>query len=119
MKRILCILLGVALLSCLPPHVRAEEHNFGAGSLIIPMDSVYQPEADGGALEAYGLVYYLLKHTDPSTDESDITVYWIIDHDKTSIDDDDLEIEDLTVRNDLGEAVAYLYNHAGGTSTLS
>ncbi|MGA1870730.1 MAG: pilus assembly protein [bacterium] len=117
MKRILYILIGLALLSFLPTGAHAEEHNFGAGSLIIPMDSVYQPEDDGGTLEAYGLVYTLLDHTDPTSDEHDITLYWVLDHEKASIDATDLLIEDLTLEE--GEVVASLYDHAGGSSTFT
>lgn len=93
--------------------IGAEEMNFPAGSLIIPMDSFYQPEADGGILETYGLIFYLLKH---QTDgEHDITIYWIINQEKTVIDGTDFVIEDLTE----DEAVAKLYDHAGGTSDLT
>jgi hypothetical protein len=48
----------------LPFQAPAYERNFPAGSIIIPMDAYYQPEADGGLLEAYGLAYYLLNHQD-------------------------------------------------------
>jgi hypothetical protein len=50
---------------CLPLKAMAYERNYPAGSIIIPMDTFYQPPADGGQLEAYGLVYYLLDHQDP------------------------------------------------------
>jgi hypothetical protein len=108
----------------------AEERNFPAGSLIIPMDSYYQPDADGGILEAYGLVYYLLSHqdetclTDCADDEAcraacdhDLTVYWIINQEKVAIDAADFVIEDLTVV--AGENVAELYDHAGGVTALT
>ncbi|NOR66983.1 MAG: hypothetical protein GQ528_06485, partial [Woeseiaceae bacterium] len=58
---IICILVAFA---CLPLKALAYERNFAAGSIIIPMDSFYQPEADGGMLEAYGLAYYLLDYQD-------------------------------------------------------
>ena len=73
--KLLIIILAVSVFAGLPLQAQAAEMNFPAGSLIIPMDSHYQPEADGGVLEAYGLVFYLLKHVnteDPP--EHDITV---------------------------------------------
>ncbi len=48
------------------------EETFEAGSLIIPMDLAYQ---DRGLLQAYGLVFQLLRHGVP--------VHWVIDPDKT------------------------------------
>jgi hypothetical protein len=95
---------------------QAVERNFGAGSLIIPMDQFYQPGADGGILEAYGLAYYLLAHTN-AAGEHDITVYWIINQNKTTIDGVDFVIEDLTLVSP--QVVANKYNHAGGTSALT
>ena len=93
--------------------VQAEEVNFPAGSLIIPMDSIYQPEADGGLLEAYGLVFYLLQHK--NTDgEHDITIYWIINQEKVDIYDSDFVIEVTS-----GGAVAVVYDHDGTTSPLT
>ena len=50
----------------------ADERTFEAGSLIIPMDLTYQ---DHGLLQAYGLVFQLLRQ--------DVRVYWVIDPDKT------------------------------------
>jgi hypothetical protein len=46
--------------------------SFAEGSLIIPMDLAYQ---DRGMLQAYGLVFQLLRQGVP--------VYWVIDPDKT------------------------------------
>ncbi len=63
---------------------RANTRTFPAGSYIIPMDSVNQPEADGGIFEAYGLVFDLL--------ENGATVYWIIDENKTSVSAPDITI---------------------------
>ena len=116
MKKNAFNLLAFILLSSLPLKALAGERNFPAGSLIIPMDSFYQPDADGGILEAYGLVYYLLKHTD-ATGDHDITVYWIINQEKTTINGIDLSIEDTTLTGD--EQVARLYDHAGDTSNLT
>ena len=95
---------------------QAVERNFSAGSLIIPMDKFYQPDTDGGILEAYGLVYYLLAHKD-IYGENDITVYWIINDQKTTIDGVDFVIEDLTLA--AGKVVGNKYDHAGGTSALT
>ena len=103
------------MFSCLPLTVLAAEKNFPAGSLIIPLDSFYQPEDDGGILEAYGLVFYLLKHM--TEGEHDITVYWIINQEKTNIGGIDFVIEDLTLEE--GEAAVKRYDHAGGTSNLT
>jgi len=51
---------------------RAAQRNFDAGSLIIPMDLAYQ---DHGMLQAYGLLFQLLRQG--------IRVYWVIDQGKT------------------------------------
>jgi hypothetical protein len=95
---------------------QAVERNFGAGSLIIPMDKFYQPDTDGGILEAYGLAYYLLAHKN-IYGENDITVYWIINDQKTAINAVDFVIEDLTLVTP--QVVANKYNHAGGVSALT
>lgn len=50
----------------------AAERAFPAGSLIIPMDLAYQ---DQGLLQAYGLVFQLLRNN--------VHVYWVIDPTKT------------------------------------
>ena len=55
----------LAAVVCLPLEAPAYERDFPAGSIIIPMDAFYQPQDDGGVLEAYGLAYYLLNHQDP------------------------------------------------------
>ena len=65
MKTKLFALLIVVAIVCLPFRALAYERDFPAGSILIPMDDFYQPEADGGVLEAYGLAYYLLNHQDP------------------------------------------------------
>jgi hypothetical protein len=114
--KIRTLLILVAVL-CLPLTARAtEEHDFSAGSLIIPMDSYYQPGDDGGLLEAYGLVYYLLNHTDEDG-EHDIKVYWIINQEKTTIDGIDMTIADNTLLGSQN-VVAY-YDHAGGLTTFT
>jgi len=122
MKKKRSVLMGIAVVMvlCMPTAAMAgEEMDFSAGSLIIPMDSTYQGGQDavndGGQLEAYGLVYYLLAHTDEEG-ENDITVYWVINDEKTSIGGIDLVIEDLTLEED--EAVVKVYDHAGGTSSI-
>ena len=119
MKRKILTLIVLVMLLCLPLKAPAEEHTFAAGSFIIPMDSFYQPEADGGVLEAYGLVYYLLNHKD-TNGEHDITVYWVINQTKTAIDGIDLEIEvDAATLEDLNkESVVKLYNSADGTTSV-
>lgn len=64
----------IALLSvlALAPGARAGyDRSFDAGSLIIPMDLAYQDE---GLLQAYGLVFQLLRQGVP--------VYWVIDPEK-------------------------------------
>ena len=116
--KLLIIILAVSVFVGLPLQAKAAEVNFPAGSLIIPMDSYYQPGADGGVLEAYGLVFYLLKHVnneDPP--EHDITVYWIINQEKTAIDATDFIIEDLTLTT--GSTVAELYDHDDTTSAIT
>ncbi|GAF96935.1 unnamed protein product, partial [marine sediment metagenome] len=53
--------------------------------------------------------------------ENDIVIYWVINQDKTSVDDIDLVIEvaDQATLTALGaDAVAKLYDHAGGTSAI-
>jgi hypothetical protein len=76
------------------------------------MDSYYQPGDNGGLLEAYGLVFYLLKHTD-ADGEHDIKVYWVINDQKTTIDGIDMRIEDNQASTVVG-----LYDHAGGTTAF-
>lgn len=66
----------------------ATNKTFPAGTYIIPMDSVYQPSADGGIFEAYGLVFDLL--------QNGATVYWIIDETKTLISAPDMTITNTT-----------------------
>ncbi len=51
---------------------RAADRTFAAGSLILPMDLAYQ---DSGTLQAYGLLFHLLRLGVP--------VYWAIDPEKT------------------------------------
>jgi hypothetical protein len=117
----LIFLLAVVTILCLPPSALAVERNFGAGSLIIPMNKDYQPESDGGLLEAYGLVYALLNHVDDQGN-NDIAIYWIINPDKLTIDGIDMivEVQNAAILKDFGvEAVVELYDHGGGTSPLT
>ena len=65
MKSKIFIVFILVAFACLPLKALAYERNFPAGSIIIPMDAFYQPDADGGLLESYGLAYYLLDHQDP------------------------------------------------------
>lgn len=73
MRRILGVVLvslSFALVS--PAAARAAPRTFPAGSLVIPMDLAYQ---DQGLLQAYGLLFQLLRQNVP--------VSWVIDPDKT------------------------------------
>ena len=47
MKTKLFALLIVVAIVCLPFRALAYERDFPAGSILIPMDDFYQPEADG------------------------------------------------------------------------
>jgi len=140
MKTKFYLLMILLMFAGRPITAQAVEHNFAAGSIIIPMDQFYQPEdvaggndQDGGILEAYGLVYYLLAHQDQtemlncqSQPEGavrdlceamvthDITVYWLIDENKTAIGDPDLIIQDDTLVN---AEVVKLFDHSGGDPT--
>jgi len=66
MKTKLYIVFILIMFAGLPFEAQAVEHDFAAGSIIIPMDQFYQPGdavpgsglQDGGILEAYGLAYY-------------------------------------------------------------
>jgi len=62
----------VALLVAAAPARAGEQRTFEPGSLIIPMDLAYQ---DHGMLQAYGLVFQLLR--------SGVVVHWVIDPNKT------------------------------------
>jgi hypothetical protein len=117
------------MVACLPLNAAADPHSFAAGSLIVPMDNYYQGIADGGALEAYGMVFYLLDYkrqdcVDACIGETDcvdacgITVYWVINEDKTAIDGVDLQIEATTdALNELGaSAVVMLNDKTGGVT---
>ena len=118
---LLIFLLVVVTILCLPPGALAVERNFGAGSLIIPMDKNYQPEDDGGVLEAYGLVYALLNHVD-AQGNNDIAIYWIINPDKTDIAGIDMivEVANAAILKDLGvEAVVEYYKHDDKTEPLT
>ena len=138
-RNLFLILIVPVMLLCIPMMATAsEEINFPAGSLIIPMDSVYQGGQgavnDGGLLEAYGLIYYLLDHKDQDCVDdcagdadcveecdNDLIIYWVIDDQKTAIDDLDLVIDvDQSTLDGYGVAkVAALYDHAGGTSAIT
>ncbi|HEX5063576.1 MAG TPA: hypothetical protein VFV99_29565 [Kofleriaceae bacterium] len=62
--------LAVALSA--PRDVAAADHQFPAGSLIIPMDLSYQAT---GMFQAYGLIYQLMRQG--------VHVHWVIDPNKT------------------------------------
>jgi hypothetical protein len=62
----------VLLLASQPREAAAADRTFPAGSLIIPMDLAYQ---DTGMLQAYGLLYQLLRQG--------VHVSWVIDPAKT------------------------------------
>ena len=67
--------LAIACSVCLfagMPAADAGDRTFAAGSLIIPMDLSYQ---DTGMLQAYGLLYQLLRQG--------VHVHWVIDPTKT------------------------------------
>src|SRR5688500_11448484 len=66
------ILVALVLSFASVSAAQAQERNFAAGSLIVPMDQAYQNE---GMYQAYGLLYELLRQ--------DIPVTWIIDPEKT------------------------------------
>ncbi len=72
MKRALPLAVALAIVSAAPTAQAGYERTFEAGSLVIPMDLAYQ---DTGMLQAYGLVFQLLRQG--------VRVYWIIDPDKT------------------------------------
>jgi hypothetical protein len=114
MKRKIWFILILLIIGLTLQNASAEERNFPAGSLIIPMDSYYQSDIDGGILEAYGLIYYLLDYL--QGDEA-ITVYWVINQEKTVIDGVDCIIEDLTLQPE--EKVVELYDHTGGTTSFT
>ncbi|MBW2706642.1 MAG: hypothetical protein JRD84_10080, partial [Deltaproteobacteria bacterium] len=125
------ILFILVIFMVLPGMVLAEEHNFPAGSLIVPMDSFYQPEAGGGILEAYGLIYKLLSHQDQQCIagcgddqgcrdkcEHDISVYWVINDQKTTINGVDLTIKvsDENLTEEGIKAVVRHFKNAGDTA---
>jgi MYXO-CTERM domain-containing protein len=72
MQRLLAVVLAGLLASASPSARAGYEKTFLEGSLIIPMDLAYQ---DHGLLQAYGLVFQLLRQG--------VRVYWVIDPDKT------------------------------------
>jgi hypothetical protein len=123
------MLFILVMFMVLPCKALAESKHFLPGSLIIPMDSYYQPEAGGGVLEAYGLIYQLLNHQDEQCKsacgdnqsctadcEHDISVYWIIDGEKTAIDASDLVIEVSEEFLDAREVAAVVRPFRIGTS---
>ena len=132
------LIIALVMVLCMPlTAMAAEEYNFPAGSLVIPRGSVYQGGGedvnDGGLLEAYGLIYYLLNHRDQDcivgcgvdeackeACENDIVIYWVINQEKVTMDGIDLVIEvDQASLDEYGaDAVAKLYDHAGGTSAI-
>ena len=56
---IFALLSALAVLSAAPSGALAAEENFAAGSLIIPMESVYQPENDDRAIFKADAQHYL------------------------------------------------------------
>jgi len=66
------LVVAFATLSLAPTVATAAPTTFGAGSLVIPMDEAYQ---DGGMMQAYGLLFQLLRQGVP--------VAWAIDPNKT------------------------------------
>jgi hypothetical protein len=62
MKNKIIGLFILVMVACLPLKVLADPHSFAAGSLIFPMDKFYQDITDGGALETYGMIFYLLDY---------------------------------------------------------
>jgi hypothetical protein len=60
------------IVTTVAPEAHAADRSFAAGSLVIPMDLAYQ---DNGLLQAYGLVFQLLRQG--------VHVYWVIDPAKT------------------------------------
>jgi MYXO-CTERM domain-containing protein len=66
------VLISWLALTLVPLPARADARSFEAGSLIVPMDLAYQ---DRGLLQAYGLVFQLLRQG--------VRVSWVIDPAKT------------------------------------
>ena len=134
MKTKIIVLLILVLVAGLPLKALAEQeqHGFAAGSLIIPMDDFYQPADDGGALEAYGLVYYLLDYKNEDCEDDcgtdtdcvetcGITIYWVIDENKTKIYNADLQIvaDDDALAALVTDAVVMQNDRTGGSSGAS
>ena len=69
---LLAALCSLAIVTAAAPDLRAQTRTFESGTLIIPMDLSYQ---DHGMLQAYGLVFQLLRQQ--------VHVYWVIDPKKT------------------------------------
>ncbi|MCP4623683.1 MAG: hypothetical protein GY850_09155 [bacterium] len=129
MKNKIISFLILVMVACLPLNAAADPHSFAAGSLIVPMDDFYQEIDDNGALEAYGMVFYLLDYkrqdcVDECIGEVDcvdacgITAYWVINEDKTTIDGIDLQIEATSdALTELGaSAVVKLNDKTGGVT---
>ncbi len=72
MRRFVLVFAVVVAVASAPRVARADQRNFAAGSLIIPMDLAYQ---DQGLFQAYGLLFQLLRQGVP--------VAWVIDPAKT------------------------------------
>ncbi|MBW2528124.1 MAG: hypothetical protein JRI23_28350, partial [Deltaproteobacteria bacterium] len=70
--RWIAALCAVGALTFAAPDLRAQTRSFDAGSLIVPMDLAYQ---DHGLLQAYGLVFQLLRQQ--------VHVYWVINPEKS------------------------------------
>lgn len=72
MSRVLMALCMAGAATTATGVAEAANRDFSEGSLIIPMDLAYQ---DHGLLQAYGLVFHLLRNQ--------VRVYWVIDPEKT------------------------------------
>ncbi len=136
MKTKITVFLILVLVACLPLKVLADEsesvHGFAAGSLIFPMDDFYQPIADGGSLEVYGLIFYLLDYkdqdcvdacgtTDNCVETCGLTAYWVIDETKTEIGGIDLQIasdDDALTAHGVSEVVRQ-NDRSGGSTALT
>ena len=103
----LCALLSVVFTSLAPASpARAEVMSFGAGSLVVPMDTSGSVNQNVGALRAYGLVYELLRNGVP--------VQWAIDPGK-AINGDDFRLQSQVVKDvRSGAAVALPRSYRGG-----
>jgi len=91
MKEKIIVMSAVVLILLCGP-LWADQRTFPPGSLIIPMDSVMQPDSDHGIFEAYGMLYALLDHKDASGDPDPIPIFWCVNPYKTSLTDIDFSV---------------------------